>query len=169
MKQHSTASMSSKVKLSYGENFRETVLLMTVFYVIWPLREVRATSIDIACVMIWCFAFGSMLFASAKAIIRESKLFLWDKVIFIISLLMEGGLMAVRPFVNPLPISLSWIVLIWAGAMIIIGIALLGIYPTLEKKGKWKSPLPAEEAGGMAFCNYMTMAVSLLAINHVIF
>ncbi len=161
--------MSSKIRISYADNFRETILLMTVLYVLWPLREVRIISIDIACVMIWCLLFGSMLFASAKAIIRESKLFLWDKVIFIISLLMEGGLMAVRPFVNPLPISLSWIVLIWAGAMIIIGIALLGIYPTLEKKGKWKSPLPAEEAGGMAFCNYMTMAVSLLAIMEGVF
>ena len=161
--------MGNKVRISYAENFRETILLMTVLYVIWPLREVRTTSIDIACVMIWCFAFGSMLFTSAKAIIRESKLFLWDKVIFIISLLVEGGLMAVRPFVNPLPISLSWIALVWACAMMIAGIALIGIYPTLEKKGKWKSPLPAEEAGGMAFTSYMTISVSLLAISHVIF
>ena len=161
--------MSNKVKLSYADNFRETILLMTVFYVIWPLREVRTTSIDIACVMIWCFAFGSMLLTAAKAIIRENKLFLWDKVIFIITLLMEGGLMAVRPFVKPLPISLSWIVLIWAGAMIIIGMALLGVYPTVDKKGKWRYALPAEEAGGMAFSSYLTISVSLLAIHHVIF
>ncbi len=162
--------MSNKVKLSYADNFRETILLMTVFYVIWPLREDRTTSIDIAYVMIRCFMFGSMLLTAAKAIIRENKLlFLWDKVIFIITLLMEGGLMAVRPFVKPLPISLSWIVLIWAGAMIIIGLVLLGVYPALDKKGKWRCTLPAEEAGGMAFCSYLTISVSLLAIHNVIF
>lgn len=162
--------MSNKVKLSYADNFRESMLLMTVFYVmLLPTHDVKATAIDITWLVIQFLVFGSFLFQTARLVAKDSMLFPWDKVIFIITLLMEGGLMAVRPFVKPLPISLSWIVLIWADAMIIIGMALLGVYPALDKKGKWRCALPAEEAGGMAFSSYLTISVSLLAIHHVIF
>lgn len=162
--------MNNKIRLPYDVNFRETILLMTVFYVLlFPMHEIKATTVDITYAVMQFLVYGSLLFQTARSVTKDSLLFLWDKVIFFVSLLMEGGLMAARPFVEQLPDVLSWIALVWACAMMIAGIALIGIYPTLEKKGKWKSSLPAEEAGGIAFCNYMTMAVSLLAISHVIF
>lgn len=161
--------MGNKVKFSYVENFRETILLMTVFYVMSPMYDIKATAIDITWLVIEFGVFGGLLFQTARLVAKDRILFPWDKVIFFITLLMEGGLMAARPFVEQLPDVLSWIALVWACAMMMGGLALIGIYPILEKKGKWKSPLSAEETGGIAFCNYLTIAVSLLAINHVIF
>ncbi len=161
--------MSNKVRISYAENFRESMLLMTVFYVmLLPTHDVKATAIDITWLVIQFLVFGSFLFQTARLVAKDSMLFPWDKVIFFITLLMESGLMAARAFTE-LPEVLSHIALVWACAIMTIGIALIGIYPILEKKGKWKSPLSAEETGGIAFCNYLTIAVSLLAINHVIF
>lgn len=160
--------MSNKVKFSYVENFRETILLMTVFYVMSPMYDIKATAIDITWLVIEFGVFGGLLFQTARLVAKDRILFPWDKVIFFITLLMEGGLMAARAFTE-LPEVLSHIALVWACAIMTIGIALIGIYPILEKKGKWKSPLSAEETGGIAFCNYLTIAVSLLAINHVIF
>lgn len=160
--------MSNKVKLSYADNFRETILLMTVFYVMSPMYDIKATAIDITWLVIEFGVFGGLLFQTARLVAKDRILFPWDKVIFFITLLMEGGLMAARAFTE-LPEVLSHIALVWACAIMTIGIALIGIYPILEKKGKWKSPLSAEETGGIAFCNYLTIAVSLLAINHVIF
>lgn len=160
--------MSNKVKLSYGENFREGILLMTVFYAMLPMHELKATTINITWLIMQFLIFGSFLFQTARLVAKDSTLFLWDKVIFFITLLMEGGLMAARPFVE-LPEVLSWIALVWACVVMGLGFVLFGVYPTLENKGKWKYSVPAEEAGGMAFSNYLTMAVSLLAINHVIF
>lgn len=162
--------MSNKVRIPYAESFRESMLLMTVFYVmLLPTHDVKATAIDITWLVIQFLVFGSFLFQTARLVAKDSMLFPWDKVIFFITLLMEGGLMAARPFVEQLPDVLSWIALVWACAMMMGGIALIGIYPILEKKGKWKSPLSAEEIGGIVISNYLTMAVSLLAINHVIF
>lgn len=162
--------MSNKVRIPYAENFRESMLLMTVFYVmLLPTHDVKATAIDITWLVIQFLVFGSFLFQTARLVAKDSMLFPWDKVIFFITLLMEGGLMAARPFVEQLPDVLSWLALVWACAMMMGGIALIGIYPILEKKGKWKSPLSAEEIGGIVISNYLTMAVSLLAINHVIF
>ena len=160
--------MSSKVKLSYADNFREGILLMTVFYAMLPMHELKATTINITWLIMQFLIFGSFLFQTARLVAKDSTLFLWDKVVFFITLLMEGGLMAARPFVE-LPEVLSWIALVWACVVIVLGFVLFGVYPTLENKGKWKYPVPAEEVGGMAFSNYLTMAVSLLAINHVIF
>ncbi len=160
--------MGNKVKFSYVENFRETILLMTVFYVMSPMYDIKATAIDITWLVIEFGVFGGLLFQTARLVAKDRILFPWDKVIFFITLLMEGGLMAARAFTE-LPEVLSHIALVWACAIMTIGIALIGIYPILEKKGKWKSPLSAEETGGIAFCNYLTIAVSLLAINHVIF
>ncbi len=160
--------MNNKVKFSYVENFRETILLMTVFYVMSPMYDIKATAIDITWLVIEFGVFGGLLFQTARLVAKDRILFPWDKVIFFITLLMEGGLMAARAFTE-LPEVLSHIALVWACAIMTIGIALIGIYPILEKKGKWKSPLSAEETGGIAFCNYLTIAVSLLAINHVIF
>jgi len=141
---------------------------MTVFYAMLPMHELKATSIDITWLIMQFLVFGSFLFSTARAVVKDSMLFPWDKVIFFITLLMEGGLMAARPFVE-LPEVLSHIALVWACAVMLGGMVLIGIYPTLEKKGKWKSPLSAEETGGIVFCNYLTMTVSLMAINHVIF
>lgn len=160
--------MSSKVKLSYADNFREGILLMTVFYAMLPMHELKATTINITWLIMQFLIFGSFLFQTARLVAKDSTLFLWDKVVFFITLLMEGGLMAARPFVE-LPEVLSWIALVWACVVIVLGFVLFGVYPTLENKGKWKYPIPAEEVGGMAFSNYLTMAVSLLAISHVIF
>lgn len=161
--------MSNKVRISYAENFRESMLLMTVFYVmLLPTHDVKATAIDITWLVIQFLVFGSFLFQTARLVAKDSMLFPWDKVIFFITLLMESGLMAARPFVE-LPEVLSHIALVWACAMMMGELALIGIYPILEKKGKWKLPLSAEEIGGMAISNYLTMAVSLLAINHIIF
>lgn len=160
--------MNNKVKFSYVENFRETILLMTVFYVMSPMYDIKATAIDITWLVIEFGVFGGLLFQTARLVAKDRILFPWDKVIFFITLLMEGGLMAARAFTE-LPEVLSHIALVWACAIMTIGIALIGIYPILEKKGKWKSPLSAEETGGIAFCNYLTIAVSLLAISHVIF
>lgn len=160
--------MSNKVKLSYADNFREGILLMTVFYAMLPMHELKATTINITWLIMQFLIFGSFLFQTARLVAKDSTLFLWDKVVFFITLLMEGGLMAARPFVE-LPEVLSWIALVWACVVIVLGFVLFGVYPTLENKGKWKYPIPAEEVGGMAFSNYLTMAVSLLAISHVIF
>lgn len=160
--------MSSKVKLSYADNFREGILLMTVFYAMLPMHELKATTINITWLIMQFLIFGSFLFQTARLVAKDSMLFPWDKVIFFITLLMESGLMAARPFVE-LPEVLSWIALVWACVVIVLGFVLFGVYPTLENKGKWKYPIPAEEVGGMAFSNYLTMAVSLLAISHVIF
>ena len=161
--------MSNKVKLSYADNFRESMLLMTVFYVMsLPTHDVKATAIDITWLVIQFLVFGSFLFQTARLVAKDSMLFPWDKVIFFITLLMESGLMAARPFVE-LPEVLSHIAPVWACAMMMGGLALIGIYLILEKKGKWKLPLSAEEIGGMAFSSYLTISVSLLAINHVIF
>lgn len=161
--------MSSKVRISYAENFRESMLLMTVFYVmLLPTHDVKATAIDITWLVIQFSVFGSFLFQTARLVAKDSTLFLWDKVIFFITLLMEGGLMAARPFVE-LPEVLSWIALVWACVVMGLGFVLFGVYPTLENKGKWKYSVPAEEAGGMAFSNYLTMAVSLLAITEGVF
>lgn len=160
--------MSSKVKLSYADNFREGILLMTVFYAMLPMHELKATTINITWLIMQFLIFGSFLFQTARLVAKDSTLFLWDKVVFFITLLMEGGLMAARPFVE-LPEVLSWIALVWACVVIVLGFVLFGVYPTLENKGKWKYPVPAEEVGGIAFSNYLTIAVSLLAISHVIF
>ena len=141
---------------------------MTVFYAMLPMHELKATTINITWLIMQFLIFGSFLFQTARLVAKDSTLFLWDKVVFFITLLMEGGLMAARPFVE-LPEVLSWIALVWACVVIVLGFVLFGVYPTLENKGKWKYPVPAEEVGGMAFSNYLTMAVSLLAINHVIF
>lgn len=161
--------MGNKIRFSYAENFRETILLMTVFYVMLPMDEIGATTVDITWLVIQFLLFGCFLLQIARMVAKDTMLFPWDKVLFFVSLLMEGGLIAARPFVE-LPDVLSWITLVWACTMMIMGVALVGVvYPTLDKKGKWKSPISAEEAGGMAVSSYLTMAISLLTINHVIF
>lgn len=160
--------MSDKIRISYADNFRETILLMTVFYVMSPMYEIKTTAIDITWLVIEFGVFGGLLFQTARLVAKDRILFPWDKVIFFITLLMEGGFMAARAFTE-LPDVLSWIALVWACVVMGLGFALFGVYSTLENKGKWKYPVLAEEAGGMAFSNYLTMAVSLLAIMKGVF
>ena len=160
--------MDNKANFKFFDSLRENVLLIAVFYMLLPAPSIKPTTVNIMWLVIVYAMFGSMLWRTAGYAKKDEMLFLYDKVLFIITLCIEGCLMAVKPFVT-IPIMVETITLSWAFILAIVGFVWAFTYPSMEKKGKWKHSIAAEEAAAMAFNNYLTMAISLLAINHVIF
>lgn len=160
--------MDNNTNLKIFDSFRENVLLIAVFYMLLPTPSVKPTAVNIMWLVIVYAMFGSMLWRTAGYAKKDETLFLYDKVLFIITLCIEGCLMAVKPFVT-IPIIVETITFSWVVILAVLGFVWAFTYPSMEKKGKWKHSMAAQEAAAMTFNNYLTMAISLLAINHMIF
>lgn len=155
-------------KIKIPDDFRETVLLLTVFFLIWSKHTHSDSSVNTMDMIVHYVVFASLLFAAIVSIVRDETLFCWEKAVFVATLCWEGCLIATCPFME-LPSAVEWVSIGWMAALFVMMCVVAFLFPSLEKKGKWSLPISANDATGLAFNNYIIMLVSLLAINSSIF
>lgn len=155
-------------KIKILDNFRENALLLAVFFLMRPGRMQAYPSMDTTDMIMYFVVFGLFLFETILPIVREKTLFCWEKALLIAVLCWEGCLIAVRPFME-FPSAIEWVSIGWAAVLFIMMCVAAFLFPYLEKKGKWSLPISANDAAGLAFSNYLTIMVSLLAITEGVF
>lgn len=150
-------------KIKILDNFRENALLLAVFFLIRPGRMQAYSSMDTTDMIMYFVVFGLFLFETILPIIREKTLFRWEKAVLVAVLCWEGCLIAMRPFME-FPSAIGWVSIGWEAVLFIMMCVAAFLFSYWEKKGKWSLPVSANDAACMAFSNYLTIMVSLLAI-----
>ncbi len=155
--------MDNKVGNKFLENFRENALLIAVFYFLLPIPSAQRAMASIVWMVVAYLVFGSLLWRTIESIRKDKILFTKEKVLFVVTLCMEGVLMAIRPFVA-IPNVVEWIAIVWGFLLIVTGFVCVYLYPALEKKGKWNHTMTAKELTVLTVGNYITMAVAFFAV-----
>ncbi len=163
--------MHERKKIVFLQSFREILLLLTVFCIMIPVVQFDTTngvSADrIAVAAIQFLMLGVFLFEAALYIIKDAAIFVWDKVVLLVSMLFEACIIVANSFVR-LPAVVDTIALFWACALMLIGFILCAVYPLLARRGVLQASV-VDNATGAVLLNYLVMAVSILAICHSIF
>ena len=150
-------------KVAIFENFRENVLLLAVFFLMYSGHPRAFSFKDVTSLIMYFVILGMFMIQAVVAIIRNKTLYRWEKAFFIATQCYMACLIAVRPFTE-LPSVMESISIGWLAAIVLVMFIVVFRYYSLQKKGKWSSSIPFEIAYGLAFSNYITIMVSFLAI-----
>lgn len=147
-------------KVVFLQSFREVILLLTVFFVMLPIKEMGYLSAAVMLLMLAVFMVNAAMY-----VIRDKKVYTWDKGVLVASMVFETLLIVVGYFVT-LPAVVGTIAVFWAAALMALGVILCGVYPMLVKKGKLQM---IDNNDGTVLMNYLIMAISILAVSHTLF
>ena len=147
-------------KVVFLQGFREVILLLTVFFVMLPIKEMDYLGAAVMLLMLAVFMVNAAMY-----VIRDKKIYTWDKGVLVASMVIETLLIVVGYFVT-LPTVVGTIALFWAAALMALGVILCGIYPVLVKKGKLQM---IDDNDGTVLMNYLILAISILAVSHTLF